>query len=239
MRILRTTMFFGIALSMLGAVSAGCGGGGAAGGGTAGGGTAAGPGATAGGTSGVTESDRQRWTAAMELFNTSAAGGFTEEECQQVISRFDQANSQHQGGQFVEAIYMIGVTHERCGHADQANEFYNRVLGMNERFCGARVAVGVNHYRAGRVQEARAEFERAVRDDSRCTEGYTNLAILQRRDQATQAEALNNLRRALAIQSSYLPAFNQMALLYLDSAMRRAQTSATVAGGTAQVGGAE
>ncbi|UJR80358.1 tetratricopeptide repeat protein [Sandaracinus amylolyticus] len=244
MRTLRTTMFLAIATGLLGAIAAGCGGGGAGGGpggGPGGPGTAGGEGVTTPAGTAVSESDRQRWAAAMELFNSSAAGGWTEEECSTVISRFDQVNSQHSGGTFTEAIYMIGVTHERCGHADQAREFYNRTLQANERFCGARVALGVEHYRAGRVQQARSEFERAVRDDSRCTEGYTNLAILQRRDPSTQAEALNNLRRALAIQSSYLPAFNQMALLYLDSAIRRAQSggasTATVAGGTAAASG--
>lgn len=239
MRTLRTTMFFGIAAALAGAI-AGCGGGGGGGGeGGGGSGSSGGEGAvtTPAGTA-VSESDRQRWAGAMELFNSSAAGGWTEEECSAVIRRFEEVNSQHSGGTFTEAIYMIGVTHERCGHAEQAREFYNRTLQANERFCGARVALGVEHYRAGRVQQARAEFERAVRDDARCTEGYTNLAILQRRDASTQAEALNNLRRALAIQSSYLPAFNQMALLYLDTAMRRAQTGTTVAGGTAQASGA-
>jgi tetratricopeptide (TPR) repeat protein len=129
---------------------------------------------------------------------------------------------------------MVGVTHERCGHADQAAEVYRRVLSMNERFCGARVAQGIQMYRAGQVAQARSEFERAVRDDNRCTEGYVNLAVMQRRDPATREAALTNLRRALAIESAYLPAFNQMALLYLDSAMRSAESTSTVAGGSAQ-----
>jgi tetratricopeptide (TPR) repeat protein len=219
------------------AVGAGCGGGGGGGVQSGGAGSSGGEVATAGGTVGVSESDRQRWNAAMELFNASAADGFTEAECQQVIARFEEANARHQGGAFVEALYMIGVTHERCGRPERAAEFYDRVLQLNAGFCGARVAQGVAHYRAGRIQQARAEFERAVRDDPRCTEGYVNLAIIQRRDPATQGEALNNLRRALAIRSSYLPAFNQMALLYLDAAMRRADATrgTGAAGGTPQV----
>jgi Flp pilus assembly protein TadD len=76
-----------------------------------------------------------------------------------------------------------------------------------------------------------AEFTRAVHDDTRCTEGYVNLAILQRRTPATAADALNNLRRALAIDSGYLAAFNQMALLYYDQAVRAAGGQATVQGG--------
>jgi tetratricopeptide (TPR) repeat protein len=234
------SMLAGGLLVALAAGVAGCGGGG---------GTTAAegrPGATGGGEASrtrsgtiVSESDRQRWNAAMELFRSAAVGGFTEAQCSQVIARFEEVNAQHQGGPFVEALYMIGVTHDRCGRPERAAEYYQRTLQHNERFCGARVAQGIAHYRAGRIAQARAEFERAVRDDARCTEGYVNLAILQRRDPATYGEALNNLRRALAINSSYLPAFNQMALLYLENAMRRADATggSGIAGGTAQLSG--
>jgi tetratricopeptide (TPR) repeat protein len=56
-----------------------------------------------------------------------------------------------------------------------------------------------------------------VRDDPQCTEGYVNMAILQRRRGDTK-EALNNLRRAMAIDAQYLPAFNEMALVYIQDA---------------------
>ena len=56
-----------------------------------------------------------------------------------------------------------------------------------------------------------------MRDDPQCTEGYVNIAILQRK-KGDYKEALNNLRRALAIDAQYLPAFNEMALLYVQQA---------------------
>lgn len=235
-----------IVLALLGALSvgalgAGCGGGttgGGGGGGGAGGELAPDQAVTASGAV-VDEGDRTRWNAAMEVYNSARADGWTEEECTQVIQRFEQVSSQHRGGSLLEAIYMTGVVHDQCGHAQQAQDIYNRVLGANERFCGARVARGIQLYRQGNVAGARAEFERSIRDDTRCTEGYVNLAIMQRRDAGTQAEALNNLRRALAIESAYLPAFNQMALLYLGSAMQRASATGAVAGGQAAASGAQ
>lgn len=205
-----------------------------------GGGTSGGEGTvrTESGTT-VSQEAQARWSDAFSAFNSAAEGGFSAEECSRVIAGFERAN-QAQGGRFTEAIYMIAVTHDRCGHADQARQFYRQTLELNARFCGARVAEGLEHYRAGRIQQARAEFERAVRDDARCTEGYVNLAILQRREgtEASARESLNNLRRALAIDSGYLPAFNQMALLYLAQAIRRAGGAQGVAGGTAQISGA-
>ncbi len=211
----------------------GGGGGGGGGGGTSGGDGPVGPSGTA-----YSESDRQRWDAAYALFTGSAAEGYTPAECAQIVSAFESASSQHEGGRWAEAVYMIAVTHERCGDAEQARQFYERTLSITPTFCGARVAEGVRQYRAGDVTAARATFERAVREDARCTEGYVNLAILQRRTSGGAAEALNNLRRALAITSSYLPAFNQMALLYYQQAAERGSGQATVAGGTAQAAGA-
>lgn len=236
----------GLLAKAIGAVAltalAACGGGGGGGEGGGGGGTSGGeggPGAitTEGGTT-LSQEAQTRWSDALTAFNTASADGFTAEECSSVISGFERANSS-QGGRFTEAVYMIGVTHDRCGHADQAREFYRRTLEANQRFCGARVAEGLDHFRNGRMQQARAEFERSIRDDARCTEGYVNLAIMQRREgtEASTRESLNNLRRALAIDSSYLPAFNQMALLYLGQAIRRAGGSAGVAGGTAALSG--
>lgn len=233
---LLTKAFGAVALTALVA----CGGGGSdSGGGGGSSGGEQGPGAiTTGGGTTLSQEAQTRWADALTAFNTASADGFTAEECSSVVAGFERANAS-QGGRFVEAIYMIGVTHDRCGNTEQARDFYRRTLEANQRFCGARVAEGLDHYRNGRVPQARAEFERSIRDDARCTEGYVNLAILQRRDgtEASTRESLNNLRRALAIDSSYLPAFNQMALLYLNQAIRRAGGAQGVAGGTAQLSG--
>lgn len=220
-----------IAGSLAGLLVAGCGGGG---GGTTGGGGGDGTSGsdavvTASGTT-ITQAAQDDWADGITAYNAAIPEGWTPAECQNVIHLFEEANST-QGGNFTEAVYMIGLTHEQCGEAAEAHNFYQRVLGMNDHFCGARVAMGVEQYRAGHVDQALAEFTRAVHDDTRCTEGYVNLAIIQRRTPASSADALNNLRRALAIDSGYLAAFNQMALLYYDQAVRANGGAATVQGG--------
>jgi len=218
----------GVALA--GGVLAGCGGGG---GGTTGGGGDGTSGSdavvTASGTT-ITAEAQNDWAEGITAYNAAIPDGWTPAECQSVIHLFEEANNT-QGGSFTEAVYMIGLTHEQCGEASEAHNFYQRVLGMNDHFCGARVAMGVEQYRAGHVDQAMQEFTRAVHDDTRCTEGYVNMAIVQRRTPATSADALNNLRRALAIDSGYLAAFNQMALLYYDQAVRAGGGQTTVQGG--------
>ncbi len=212
-------------LAIVAALSVGCGSGSSGGGG-------AGSGATdeqgnvirtAGGAA-VSEEAHNHWREAIAMFerNESAETGWTEAVCSSTRSKFEEANNA-QGGSFTEAIYMLGVVSGRCGDDDAALSFYRRALESNEEYCGARVGVGLGDLRAGNTAQARQHFERAIRDDNQCTAGYVNLAIIQRQNAAEVSEALNNLRRALAIESDYLPAFNQMALLYLSQAESNAQ----------------
>lgn len=163
------------------------------------------------------------WKEALAAFEANEKGGWDSAKCEAVSSQFSAANKT-QKGRFAEAIYMSGLALDRCGKHEEALKLYNQALEIDAKLCGARVGTGIDHFRNGREQQAYAAFERAVRDDARCTEGYVNLAMLQMgRSGASSEDALNNLRRALAIDAQYLPAFNQMALLFLGRAKDNAK----------------
>jgi tetratricopeptide (TPR) repeat protein len=163
------------------------------------------------------------WKEAAAAFEAAEKSGWNESTCTSVSQQFDRANKS-QNGRFAEAAYMAGLALDRCGKGADAVQKYNQALGLDAKLCGARVGLGVEDYRQGREQQAYSTFEKAVRDDARCTEGYVNLAMMQMaRSGASSEEALNNLRRALAIDAQYLPAFNQMALLFLGRAQDNAK----------------
>jgi len=122
--------------------------------------------------------------------------------------------SDAQGGGFAEAHYMAGLALSRCDDSS-AYKHYEAALKVDSKFCKARVALGLRDLENGRMSQAKSTFEKSIADDPQCTSGYTNLAIVQRA-QGNNDEALKNLRRALAIESDYLAAFNQMALLHYD-----------------------
>lgn len=166
----------------------------------------------------------RHWEEAIAMFEThdGEAGTWTAENCEQTLGKFNEANGA-QGGNFTEAIYMMGVVSGRCGNLEQALQYYQQALATNAQYCGALVGVGIGDVRAGNKQQARRRFESAIEHDNQCTAAYVNLAILQRENPNEVREALNNLRRALAIESDYLPAFNQMALLYYEQASDNAQ----------------
>lgn len=173
----------------------------------------------------VTQKTHERWEDALADFAEAEKAGWTDARCSSVSRAFDNAADSQQGG-LAEAYYMSGLARSRCGDDSAARGQYERALKTNPKLCGPRVGLAVMDMEAGKVSEARAEFVRALRDDPQCTSAYTNLAIIQRGEGAKQEEeALKNLRRALAIDSNYLPAFNQMALLHWERG-RRGKNSA-------------
>ena len=186
-------------------------------------GTGVAPGGKAGPTVQVSKQAEADWKDALAAFEAAEKGGWDESKCTSVSRAFSSAN-QSQKGRFSEAIYMSGLALDRCGKSAEALSLYNQALEVNGKQCGARVGTGIDHFKNGREQQAYASFERSVRDDPQCTEGYVNLAMMQMaRDGAGSENALNNLRRALAIDAQYLPAFNQMAQLFLGRAQNNAK----------------
>jgi tetratricopeptide (TPR) repeat protein len=161
----------------------------------------------------VSKKAHGKWESALDEFEVNEQSGWTSSKCSASSKAFERV-SDAQGGGFAEAHYMAGLALSRCGD-DGAYGHYDAALKVDDKFCKARVALGLRDLEAGRMSQAKSTFERAIKDDPQCTSGYTNLAIVQRA-QGNSDEALKNLRRALAIESDYLAAFNQMALLHYD-----------------------
>ncbi len=173
---------------------------------------------TAGGQS-VSVEAHNKWQEGLKLFKSYDAtkGSWTSGHCDDVAGKFEDAASAQP--KFAEALYMQGLANDRCGRKDKAQKLYGDAVRANPKFCKARVAIALDHLHSGQDSQAEGEFGQSVQDDPQCTEGYVNLAIMQRkRGIAGNKDALSNLRRALAIDAQYLPAFNEMALLYLSEA---------------------
>jgi tetratricopeptide (TPR) repeat protein len=172
----------------------------------------------AGGPTAVSKQAEADWKEALSAFEAAEKSGWDSSKCESISGQFADANKA-QKGKFAEAIYMSGLALDRCGKSDQAVKAYNQAIEINGKLCGARVGLGIQDFKKGNEAGAYANFERSVRDDARCTEGYVNLAMMQMaRSGAKSEDALNNLRRALAIDATYLPAFNQMAALFVGRA---------------------
>ena len=219
-RTLRATSIALLVLPVVGLMA--CGGGGAEGSGSSelgssssasGSERASGGGKAGGKGKAVSVKTQAAYGEAVKAFKSYEPKKWNDKACDEVASKFEAV------GKLTEALYMAGVAHDRCGRSDKAKSFYDQALRSDPKFCKARVAIGLAALSSGNEQAAEREFAQSVSDDPQCTEGYVNMAILQRkRGLAGNKEALANLRRALAIDAQYLPAFNEMALLYLSEA---------------------
>lgn len=163
--------------------------------------------------SAVSKRAHGKWEDALAEFEANEKSGWTAAKCSSSEKSFERA-AEAQGGAFAEARYMAGLALSRCGD-DGAYAHFEEALEIDDKLCKARVALGLRDLKQGRMREAKSAFEQSIKDDPQCTSGYTNLAIVQRAE-GNSDEALKNLRRALAIESDYLAAFNQMALLHYD-----------------------
>jgi len=161
----------------------------------------------------VSKKAHSKWESALADFEANEKSGWTSGKCSESSKAFERVADAQKGG-FAEAHYMAGLSLARCEDSG-AYDHYEEALGVDPKFCKARVGLGLRDLQAGRTSQAKSTFERSIADDPQCTSGYTNLAIVQRA-QGQSDEALKNLRRALAIESDYLAAFNQMALLHYD-----------------------
>jgi len=161
----------------------------------------------------VSKKAHGKWESALDEFQANETSGWTSAKCSASEKAFERA-ADAQGGTFAEAHYMAGLALSRCGDSG-AYKHYDEALKVDSKFCKARVGLGLRDLESGRTAQAKSAFEQSIKDDPQCTSGYTNLAIVQRAHGQSD-EALKNLRRALAIESDYLSAFNQMALLHYD-----------------------
>ena len=165
-------------------------------------------------------------------------GGWSQAVCRQTASQLAAIGAQlsaadPEGAR--AARYNQGVVLLRCRlHAEAAATFAS-LLDASPGMHQARVQLAVLRYAergAPYLTEAIREIERAVADSHfGSTEALVQLAILQlqRQDSSSDADgsddferARKNLRRALAVDDGYMPAYNQLAIYYLEEAKRKA-----------------
>lgn len=166
------------------------------------------------------------------------AGGWTTEACDRVAKQFMAAAEMQQSSMdkyFATAVYNAGAAYHRCQNITEARKLYKEVLDKDEKFHRARVQLArfdLADSNDTATDKAMAEFERAVADSEfQNVEALVELARLQmrRNNKVSDSEGPNdferakkNLQRALAVDDAYMPAFNQLALYYLERARQNA-----------------
>jgi tetratricopeptide (TPR) repeat protein len=194
--------------------------------------------ANQGGKPGVVEVPKaveERFNQALEaLLAHDRAGDWNEAACREVADRFDALASDPQSkGKLAESTYNAGLAWQRCNNDKEAKDRFQKALTQDPKFHHARAQLALYQYKADQNEDqAVAALQQAVLDAQfQNVPALVNLAMFQmQRDSATPGDgckddfdcAKRNLQRALAIDDSYMPAFNQLALYYYQMAKKRA-----------------
>ncbi|MGE0788607.1 MAG: tetratricopeptide repeat protein [Sandaracinaceae bacterium] len=145
-----------------------------------------------------------------------AAGVWDAGACRETLAGFERV-SEHREGQNARAVYMMGLVATRCGSDERAHDLYSRAHELDPALCEASVALANEQLASGDADAARRGFDAAIAADNLCASAYVNLAMLDAREPSRRPAAIANLRRALSVRADYLPALDQLALVYLAS----------------------
>jgi len=164
------------------------------------------------------------------------ARDWNEAACSQTAEIFLDAADEQGGKTLVEAIYNAGVSHQRCKQDAKAKEYFQKALSADSKFHRARVQLAIYAFAESgekNIEQAINELYQAAVVDARFqnVEGLVQLGMLhmKRGNTTPDKDNMTDLQRtkkyaqsALAVDDGYLPAFNLLALLYLESAKQKA-----------------
>src|SRR5690606_21338847 len=134
---------------------------------------------------------------------------------------------------FPEALYNAGLAYQRCGKDEEARKKFDAAAAADSGFHRARAQLVLYDYqRTGDLDSTIAKLEQIIRDAKfQNAEALVSLAALQMERDSDRPDsdgkddlerAQKNLQRALAVDDTYMPAFNQLAVYYLEQAKKKA-----------------
>lgn len=132
-----------------------------------------------------------------------------------------------------EALYNAGLSYMRCGQEEAAVTQFQEAAKAGQGFHRARGQMALFEYKkSGDIDRAIQSLEQIIRDAKfQNVEALVSVAALQmeRGNEVEDSDGANdferakkNIQRALAIDDSFMPAMNQLAIYYLEQARRNA-----------------
>ncbi|HMI88239.1 MAG TPA: hypothetical protein VK550_29345 [Polyangiaceae bacterium] len=169
------------------------------------------------------------------------ANDWTDATCTQLAKSFMDASVNQKATMnrdLPEALYNAGLAYQRCNKDAEAKAQFQAALNLDTKFHHARVQIALYDLKEkgdGAMEPVILELQQAVADAQfQNVQALVNLAMLQMKRRSTHTDqdgandfdrAKKNIQRALAIDDAYQPAFNQLALYYLEMAKQKAGRS--------------
>jgi tetratricopeptide (TPR) repeat protein len=164
------------------------------------------------------------------------ANDWNDATCTSTAQMFLDAAKEQGAKSFNEALYNAGLAYQRCKMDTQAKAQFKTVYEKDSKFHRARVQLALYAFaESGEkdIDQAINEIREAAITDAQFknVEALVDLGMLEiKRNNKTQdqdgandlARAKRFIQSALALDDGYMPAFNQLAILYLETAKQAA-----------------
>lgn len=174
-----------------------------------------------------------------EFVRIDKAFAWDEAKCKSIAEKFMAASNEQRdatGNALPSALYNAGVAYMRCGMQDEAFQQFQAATDADADFHRGRAQMALFEYQQSQDLDGTiAKLETIIRDARfQNVEALVSVAALQMErgndvatdDGANDLErAKKNIQRALAIDDSFMPAFNQLSIYYMEMAKRNAGRS--------------
>jgi Flp pilus assembly protein TadD len=185
----------------------------------------------------VSQAAANKFNSGLEaLVQHDKANDWSDAICVSTAQLFLDAAKEQGDKQFNEAIYDAGLANQRCKKDAEAKALFKQVLDRDGKFHRARVQLALYAYAESgekNVDEAISEVRQAAVVDAQFknVEALVDLGMLyiKRNNKVEDQDGKNDLLRAkrfiqsaLALDDGYMPAFNQLAILYFETAKQAA-----------------
>lgn len=193
----------------------------------------------------VSQAAKQGFEKALDGFAAhDKAGDWSEGICKSVAQEFLDASAEQKKAtnkELPEAIYNAGLAYQRCDDDAQARAQFEAAVKVDAGFHRARAQIALYDYaKSGDLDGTISKLNQIIRDAKfQNVEALVSVAALQmeRGNDTPDSDGKNdleraqrNLQRALAIDDSFMPAFNQLAIYYLELAKSKAEKKSTKSG---------
>src|SRR5262245_59795028 len=181
----------------------------------------------------VSKAAAASFDAALDAFlERDKKGDWSQASCKEIAGRFEKANDEQESATnraLPEALYNAGLAQQRCGNDGEARGKFEEAIKSDAGFHRAKAQLTLYAFaKTGDLDETVRELDQIIRDAKfQNVEALTSLAALQMERGNDQPDpdgkndlerARRNLQRALAIDDGYMPAYNQLAVYYLELA---------------------
>ncbi len=161
---------------------------------------------------------------------------WNESTCKEVAGMFTKASDVQQSATshaFPSALYNAGLSYQRCELQSEAQQQFQAALSADKNFHRAATQLALYDYQKnGNLDSTIDKLNQIIRDAKfQNGDALVAVAALQMERQGDQADsdgkndlerAVKNIQRALAIDDTFMPAFNQLAIYYLEQAKAKA-----------------